>query len=88
YEGFGLPVVEALQNCKPVVASNGGSLPEVGGDFCIYFDPNQPTELYQALQRLLDSDTYYNHLVDRITNEYKPFLWRESAEEFLDHLCN
>lgn len=88
YEGFGLPVVEALQYCKPVVASTGGSLPEVGGDFCIYFDPTQPTELYQALKKLLDSDIYYNHLVERIKNEYRPFSWQESAEEFLCYLLN
>ncbi|MEH2422918.1 MAG: glycosyltransferase family 1 protein [Nostoc sp.] len=86
YEGFGLPVVEALQSCKPVIASNGGSLPEVGGDFCIYFDPTQPTELYQALKKLLDSDTYYNHFVERIRNEYRPFSWQESAEQFLSCL--
>ncbi|MBD2725437.1 glycosyltransferase family 4 protein [Nostoc sp. FACHB-892] len=88
YEGFGLPVVEALQHCKPVIASNGGSLPEVGGDFCRYFSPTQPRELYEALKELLDSDIYYNNLVDRIRNEYIPFSWQESAEEFLSCLYN
>ncbi len=88
YEGFGLPVVEALQHCKPVIASNGGSLPEVGGDFCRYFSPTQPTELYEALKELLDSEIYYNNLVDRIKNEYISFSWQESAEEFLSCLYN
>ena len=88
YEGFGLPVVEALQHCKPVIASNGGSLPEVGGDFCRYFSPTQPKELYEALKELLDSEVYYNNLVDRIRNEYVPFSWQESAEEFLSCLYN
>lgn len=88
YEGFGLPVVEALQYSKPVIASNGGSLPEVGGDFCLYFDPHQPSELYQALKKLVNSDIYYTDLVTRIKNEYKPFSWQECAEEFLFHLCN
>ncbi|MFN6531316.1 glycosyltransferase family 1 protein [Nostoc sp. ChiSLP03a] len=88
YEGFGLPVVEALQHCKPVIASNGGSLPEVGGDFCRYFSPTQPTELYEALKELLDSDIYYSNLVERIKNEYIPFSWQQSAEEFLSCLYN
>ncbi|MDZ8089716.1 MAG: glycosyltransferase family 1 protein [Nostoc sp. DedQUE12b] len=88
YEGFGLPVVEALQHCKPVIASNGGSLPEVGGDFCRYFSPTQPIELYKALKELLDSEVYYNNLVERIRNEYIPFSWQESAEEFLSCLYN
>ncbi|MBD2566700.1 glycosyltransferase family 4 protein [Anabaena lutea] len=88
YEGFGLPVVEALQYGKPVISSNGGSLPEVGGEFCVYFDPYQPVELYQTLEKLIDSDIYYNHLVDIIKNKYKPFSWKECAEEFLSLLCS
>ncbi|MDH6059541.1 glycosyltransferase family 4 protein [Chrysosporum bergii ANA360D] len=88
YEGFGLPVVEALQYFKPVVASTGGSLPEIGGDFCVYFDPNEPTELYESLKKLLDSDIYYNDLVEYIKKQYKPFSWQESAEQFLSSLCN
>jgi alpha-1,2-rhamnosyltransferase len=88
YEGFGLPVVEALQNYKPVIASTGGSLREVGGDFCIYFDPTKPVELYQSLEKLLYSDSYYNQLVARIKSEYRAFSWKECAEQFLSHLLN
>ena len=83
YEGFGLPVVEALQHNKPVISSNGGSLPEVGEDFCMYFDPTQPAQLYQALEKLLASDNFYNQLVTRIQNEYRPFSWKESAKQLL-----
>jgi glycosyltransferase involved in cell wall biosynthesis len=84
YEGFGLPVVEALQHGKPVIASTGGSLPEVGGELCIYFNPTQPIELFAALKKLLSSDIGYNHLVERIRNEYKAFSWEQSAKQFLD----
>lgn len=87
YEGFGLPVVEALQHHKPVISSNGGSLPEVGGDFCLYFDPAKPIQLYQALEKLLESDDLYNNLVTRIKNEYTPFSWQESAKQLLYLLC-
>jgi len=86
YEGFGLPVVEALHHCKPVIASNAGSLPEVGGDFCVYFDPNQPRELYEALKELVSSELYYNQWVTRLETEYKPFSWQESAEQLLSRL--
>jgi glycosyltransferase involved in cell wall biosynthesis len=86
YEGFGLPVVEALQYNKPVVSSNGGSLPEVGGDFCLYFDPTEPIQLCQALEKLLNSDDFYNHLVSRIKNEYTHFSWKDSANQLLSIL--
>jgi len=83
YEGFGLPVVEALQYNKPVVSSNGGALPEVGGDFCLYFDPHEPIQLYQALEKMLNSNGFYNYLVTRIENEYTLFTWKESASQLL-----
>jgi glycosyltransferase involved in cell wall biosynthesis len=86
YEGFGLPVVEALQHNKPVISSNGGSLPEVGGDFCLYFDPTEPIQLYQALEKLVESDDYYNQLVTRIRNEYTSFSWQESAKQLISVL--
>lgn len=86
YEGYGLPVVEALSRGKPVIASQGGSLPEVGGDFCLYFDPHNPPELADQLGRLLGSPSFYNALVNRIQTEYKPLSWRESAQQVLDLL--
>ncbi|TYQ26990.1 glycosyltransferase family 4 protein [Pseudanabaena sp. UWO311] len=83
YEGFGLPVVEALQHGKPVISSNGGSLPEVGGDFCIYFDPNEPKQLYQFLEQMVNSDEFYSHLVKRIRMDYSDFSWKDSAKQLL-----
>ncbi|MFN5242159.1 MAG: glycosyltransferase family 4 protein [Aphanizomenon sp.] len=87
YEGFGLPVVEALQHSKPVISSNGGSLPEVGGDFCLYFEPTEPIQLYQALEKLVESDDFYNELVTHIENNYSPFSWQESAKQLLSLLA-
>ena len=71
-----------------MVSSTGGSLPEVGGDFCIYFDPNEPIQLYQALENLLNSDDLYNHLATRIKSEYKIFSWQESAQQLLADLSS
>jgi glycosyltransferase involved in cell wall biosynthesis len=88
YEGFGLPVVEALQHGKPVISSNGGSLPEVGGDFCIYFDPNEPMQLYQVLEQMVNSDEFYNRLVKRIVMDYSDFSWKDSAKQLLALLSN
>ena len=53
YEGFGLPVVEALLSKTPVITSNVSSLPEAGGPHSLYVDPHQPEELAQAIQKVL-----------------------------------
>ena len=88
YEGYGLPVVEAMQHHKPVVCSNGGSLPEVGGEFCLYFDPYKPNELYQTLISLLSSTELYTKTVNHIKTNYKPITWTESAMQLLEILLS
>jgi glycosyltransferase involved in cell wall biosynthesis len=86
YEGYGLPVVEALQRGKPVICSTGGSLPEVGGDLCLYFDPYDSLELYKRLQQITASSEYYESLLHRIRTEYHPVSWEVSAQQLLDRL--
>ena len=55
YEGFGLPVVEALLSKTPVITSNVSSLPEAGGPHSIYIDPNNSDELADAIQKVLSN---------------------------------
>lgn len=54
YEGFGLPVLEAMVRGVPVIAARSSSLPEVGGDAALYFDPNDPEELAERLNEVAD----------------------------------
>jgi len=53
YEGFGMPVIEALQAGTPVACSNTTSLPEVGGQAAEYFDPNDPAQIADAVERAI-----------------------------------
>ncbi|MEE8525084.1 MAG: glycosyltransferase, partial [Thermoanaerobaculia bacterium] len=54
YEGFGMPVVEAMACGRPVLASNAASIPEVAGDAALLFDPRKPEEITAAVERLVD----------------------------------
>ncbi|GAA4809434.1 hypothetical protein GCM10011365_15850 [Marinicella pacifica] len=57
YEGFGLPVLEAMQHDCPVICSNRSSLPEVAGDAAIYIDPYQFGEIRDAINSLIEHPT-------------------------------
>lgn len=52
YEGFGMPVLEAMAFGKPVLCSEITSLPEVAGDAALYFDPKKPTEILSSIERI------------------------------------
>jgi len=52
YEGFGMPVIEAMAAGKPVLCSNAASLPEVAGDAALFFDPALPAEIAVAIERI------------------------------------
>ena len=80
-EGFGLPVLEAMACGTPVVCSRAASLPEVGGDAVVYFDPASVGELEQALERVLGSDELQRDLRKRGIERATQFSWRESARQ-------
>ena len=65
YEGFGIPVVEAMFFGKPVACSNVTSLPEVGGDAVLYFDPRKPAEIVRCMERILFEPGLKERLVKR-----------------------
>jgi len=76
-EGFGLPVIEALQRGVPVLSSSGGSLPEAGGELVEYFDPAAPDELRRLLELHLDDD---HHRARRtIAATWAPSGWDVTA---------
>jgi glycosyltransferase involved in cell wall biosynthesis len=79
YEGFGLPVLEGLAAGVPVICSNVTSLPEVGGDAVIYFDPTCPDELAECL-RNLERDGVPSGWIERGLLRAESFSWRASLE--------
>lgn len=81
YEGFGLPVLEALACCCPVAASNAGALPEVGGEAAAYFDPRDEGSMRAVIEHLLVSESTRRSLVDRGSRRVKLFSWDRVARQ-------
>ena len=68
YEGFGLPVLEAMAFGKPVICSSLTSLPEAAGDAALFFDPRQPREIVSAIYRVMNDQYLVSDLVERGRN--------------------
>ncbi len=83
YEGFGLPVVEAMACGTPVVCSNVTSLPEVVGDAALLFDPLDAEEMAQAVVRALSDSALRDELRRAGKARASSFSWRRTAEETL-----
>jgi glycosyltransferase involved in cell wall biosynthesis len=83
YEGFGLPVLEAMASGAPVIASNVSSLPEVGGDAAVYVDPHDDDAIRAALERLLTSPDERTELSERGRRRAAAFSWNSAAEKLV-----
>ncbi len=88
YEGFGIPVLEALACRTPVVASRGSSLEEVGGDCALYVDPEKPEEIANAIIELMQNDKLRMKKVELGMERVKEFSWEKCAKETLDILLS
>jgi glycosyltransferase involved in cell wall biosynthesis len=86
YEGFGLPVVEAMACGLPVVSSNASSLPEVGGDAVLYFDPHDVDAMAATIQRALTNESLRSDLRVRGIEQAKKFSWDKAARELQSYL--
>ena len=80
YEGFGLPIIEALQNKIPVVTSNTSALPETAGDCALYVDPESVESISRAMEQVTKPDIK-RALIKNIDNHLKNFSWDKTALE-------
>jgi glycosyltransferase involved in cell wall biosynthesis len=84
YEGFGLPVLEAMESGTPVIASNAASIPEVGGDACLYFNPHSVEDLIDKIAILLTHDRMRDDLIEKGYAQYRKFSWEKTAMQTLN----
>lgn len=83
YEGFGIPLLEAMAMGCPVIASNTSSFPEVAGNAAILFDPGSKESLINAIHSLEDNELW-KKLIKLGFEQEKKFSWEKTANETLD----
>ncbi len=84
YEGFGLPIVEAMQYGTPVLVSDSSSLPEVAGDAGMLVDPREERSITEALAVLIKEDAARDSLAGRAKENSEKFSWVRAAREAME----
>jgi glycosyltransferase involved in cell wall biosynthesis len=83
YEGFGLPVLEAMQLGAPVIAARATSLPEAGGDAAVYVEPEDDGALAREVARVLEDDSVHGAMREASLAQSARFSWDETAQRTL-----
>jgi glycosyltransferase involved in cell wall biosynthesis len=84
YEGFGLPVLEAMARGVPVACSNASSLPEVAGDAALLFEPRDVSTIAQAIERVLSDPAQAQRLRADGLARARLFSWEGTAQATLE----
>lgn len=83
YEGFGLPVLEAMACDCPVITSNAASMPEVGGEAVLYGDPFNIDSIIKQILLLIQNPSLRKEVIQKGREQVKKFTWEKAAQETL-----
>lgn len=83
WEGFGMPVIEAMASGTPVICSNISSLTEIGGDACVSVPP-EPEPLREAMREMLSDPERQDRSSERGLERARLFSWRKAAESYIE----
>ena len=81
YEGFGIPVLEAFACSCPAILSSTSSLPEVGGEAAVYFDPKNKDSIKDAVSNVIYNEELRDTLRTMGLKQLERFSWRKTAEK-------
>lgn len=86
YEGFGIPLLEAMQHGKPVITSGRGAMAEVAGDAGILVDPGNPASIARAMLRLANDGEAHRCLAANARRRSRSFSWDRAAQATIEVL--
>lgn len=84
YEGFGLPILEAMATGTAVITSNVSSMPEVGGEAAMYVDPYNVSDIKDKLKMVMEDSKLRKDMIKKGFNQAKKFSWEKCAEETVE----
>lgn len=84
YEGFGIPVLESFACGCPALLSNGGSLPEIGGEAALYFNPTNEESLKKSADELINNEVLREKMKNKGFNRLKQFSWDDTFMKTLE----
>ena len=81
FEGFGIPILEALQSDVPAIVSNTSSMPEVAGEAALLVDPSDPQDIANNMHLIYKDEALRAKLIIKAREQIKKFDWQSSADK-------
>jgi len=84
YEGFGMPVLEAMACGAPVITTTAGSIPEVAGNAALFIDPKSPEEIADAILRIISDAELRNLMIGKGFEQARRFSWANTTRQVME----